>query len=264
MTVRKSVYLIPVLAALMILMAASLSAVLPRPATITLLFVPIIVTLAWVAWAVMDRIVEGHKQTEAFVALCAVLPLRSVLPSTGNWAASADCLHLLAGIILTEKPQLMVEASSGVSTIVAGYCLQKNGSGHLISLEHDAQYFEQSRRLVAAHQLTDVVTVVHAPLEPHTINGKEWLWYRLNDLLPDAPIDLLFVDGPPQNTQTLARYPAVPLLAGKLAPNAMVVLDDGKRRDERTAAELWAQECQLSKQYVTLSKGAYILSKRPA
>ena len=264
MTVKKSIYLIPLLAVLTVLVAAALSTVLPLPVTIILVFAPIIVTLAWVARVVMERILEGHKQTEAFVSLCAVLPLRNVLPSTGDWAASADCLHLLAGLILTKKPQVVVEASSGVSTLITGYCLQKNGSGHLISLEHDAKYVEQSLQLVAAHQLTDVVTVVHAPLERHTINGREWLWYRLDGSLPNEPIDLLFVDGPPQTTQKLARYPAVPLLAGKLAEDATVLLDDGKRADERSTAERWAQEWQLSKQYVALSKGAYILSKRPA
>jgi predicted O-methyltransferase YrrM len=159
---------------------------------------------------------------------------------------------------------MLVEASSGVSTLITGYCLQKNGSGHLFSLEHDARYFEQTQRLVAAHQLTDVVTVIHAPLEPHTIGGQEWPWYRLADLPAQGPIDLLFVDGPPQHGRALARYPALPLLADRLAPGAVVVLDDGKRRAERATAERWAQELQLEKQYVALSKGAYVLRKRPA
>lgn len=203
-----------------------------------------------------------RKQIEALQLLTAVLPLRSVIPSIGGWAASADCLHLIAGLALRQKPQLIVEASSGVSTLILGYCVQKNGAGKVISLEHDAEHVRRSRELVEAHGLSDVVQVVHAPLKAHTINGREWMWYTLDGVEFGGEIDFLFVDGPPKSTQALARYPALPLLAERLSAKAVVVLDDGQRRGERQTVARWKQEQHLYSRYYPLEKGAFVLSRQ--
>jgi hypothetical protein len=40
----------------------------------------------------------------------------------------------------------------------------------------------------------------------------------------------------------MARYPAMPLLAPRLAPVATVFLDDSIRQDERTTADRWQAE----------------------
>ena len=42
-------------------------------------------------------------------------------------AASPDFLKLVVETILTEKPILVVELGSGISTILAGKALEKNG-----------------------------------------------------------------------------------------------------------------------------------------
>ncbi len=75
------------------------------------------------------------------------------------------------------------------------------------------------------------------------MNGKTWNWYDLPDLdkLP-GKIDMLVVDGPPWKLQHLARYPALPVLFKYLSDNAVIILDDGNRPDEKEIVKLWKKE----------------------
>jgi hypothetical protein len=83
--------------------------------------------------------------------------------------------------------------------------------------------------------------VVDAPLTEVKIDGRTWRWYD-PAILPEGPFDLLLVDGPPASVGDEARYPAVPMLSGRLADDALVVLDDTRRPDERAIGERWAEE----------------------
>ena len=68
------------------------------------------------------------------------------------------------------------------------------------------------------------------------------------------------VDGPPEASGPLARYPAVPLLHPHFAKRARVILDDGARPDERVIAERWKNEHGASEcEYLDLEKGAWSL-----
>jgi len=73
------------------------------------------------------------------------------------------------------------------------------------------------------------------------VGDAAWPWYDL-DAVPEGPFDLLLVDGPPASVGPEARYPAVPLLLDRLAKDALVVLDDTRRPDERAIGERWAAE----------------------
>jgi hypothetical protein len=104
--------------------------------------------------------------------------------------------------------------------------------------------------------------VRHAPLVPQSIDGKKWQWYDLADIHFDRPIDLLFIDGPPERVQKLSRYPAVPLLFDQLSDEAIVVLDDGDRDEEEEIVRRWTQEYpSLKAEYHALEKGAFVLEK---
>jgi len=54
--------------------------------------------------------------------------------------------------------------------------------------------------------------------------------------------DLLIIDGPPNGTQHLARYPALPILFHLLSEDVAVLLDDAFRVDEREIVKLWQKE----------------------
>jgi len=179
------------------------------------------------------------SQVQSFYALEKILNLNQPLPPLRGWAGSPDFLLRVAREILERKPGVVMECSSGVSTIVTARCLQLNGSGHVFSLEHDLTYAQKTRELVAAYGLSSWATVLHAPLQTVT---TETPWYSEEVIPADLPpIDVLIVDGPPATTAPLARYPALPRLIGRMASNSIIIADDAARADETKMIERWKE-----------------------
>jgi predicted O-methyltransferase YrrM len=173
--------------------------------------------------------------------LSALLRLDRPLPPMRGWAASPDFLYTVARHALAARPGLVVECGSGSSTVVLARALALNGSGRVVSLESDAGFAEATRGLLRDFGLEDRATVVHAPLKPVAAGGVRQPWYAVEHL-PDGPIDLLIVDGPPMETAPLARYPAGPLLLPRMRPGGTVFVDDAHRPEEKAAVERWLNE----------------------
>jgi glycosyltransferase involved in cell wall biosynthesis len=147
-----------------------------------------------------------------------------------------------------KKAPVIVEAGSGLSTVILGYLLEKFfPQGILISLEHSYDFYEETLSEINLHRL-DKVNLLFAPLKYYFIDGEEWLWYdisKLDELLSGKRIDFLIVDGPPESTQEEARYPVVPLLKEKLASDFTLILDDANREGERKASLKWKRELEI-------------------
>jgi predicted O-methyltransferase YrrM len=182
------------------------------------------------------------RQLEALQGLYAELGLNASLPGTRDWAASPDFLLQLARHARMVKPALVVECSSGTSTLVLARCMQLNGAGRVLSLEHDPHYAEQTRQQLRHHGLQEWAQVLDAPLSLQALAGEQWPWYNISTLPAGLRIDLLVIDGPPQATRSCARYPAGPLLFPHLASGAAVFLDDAARADETAIVQRWQQE----------------------
>jgi len=214
----------------------------------------------------IDSEISGkYKQLEILTSIYSSLDIKVPLPETGEWAASPDLLKKIIETIFYKQPQLIVEASSGVSSIIAGYCVKNIGRGKVISLEHDILYVEKSRALIKKHQLEDFVSIIHAPLIKHKINNKEWIWYDISSLNKILPIDMVIVDGPPYYIQKLSRYPVIPLLYDKMSDNSILLLDDGVREEEKTMTEMWKKEFEhISIEYFNFEFGAFVLNKKVA
>lgn len=207
------------------------------------------------------RRLQDYAQMEAYVSLVTALQPAQPLPATRHWAASPDVLKKTAELVLQRAPRLVVEASCGTSTVIIALCLRKLGQGgRVISLEHDPVYAEKTRRALRQQGLEDIATVLQAPLKPYDLGGQRYHWYDLAGLEPQTPIDLLVVDGPP-GAQRKARYPAVPLLIDRLAPDAVVIVDDGARPDEREMVEDWRKAYGLQPHYLHFEKGAYVIGR---
>lgn len=200
------------------------------------------------------------RQMEALLAIYSAIQPAFPLPHTRGWAASPDLLKKIMETIFLEKPQLVVELGGGASSIIIAYCLKQIGAGRLVTLDHDHKYAELCRRQIAAHGLDDIATIILAPLKKRDINGQTWLWYDCDGMQIDKPIDLLVVDGPPVATQSMARYPALPLLLPKLSPSVTIIMDDGVRDDEKQVIERWKEEIEgLTCTYYNLEKGAFLI-----
>ena len=203
-----------------------------------------------------------YRQVEALLGLYAVLEPRRELPPLGGWPASPEMLLLLYGEIRARRPSLVVECGSGVSTVVMAYALEHAGTGSLVALEHDPTYAAATERLLSDHGLE--ADVRRAPLRSIDVAGSPYEWYDPS-ALPDGPISLLFVDGPPGNVGPRARYPAFPVLVDRLGPDAAVVVDDYDRGDEREAVAAWLTEHpEWEARRVEVDRGGVILERKGA
>ena len=170
-----------------------------------------------------------------------LIRLRRPLPQLNNWTSTEELLETVILLLKKNKPNLVVEAGSGVSSLVIGYVLKANKRGKIYSLEHNKSFYEQTKKLIREHRLAHYCKVLYTPLRPYQIDNQGWLYYDLS-CLSLKNIDLLFIDGPPGNTQSLARYPAMPLLIEKLNSHATVILDDYNRQDEQQIIKEWLAE----------------------
>jgi hypothetical protein len=163
---------------------------------------------------------------------------RAPMPPAGGWAMEPEGLAQLLSLVCAKRPELVVELGSGTSSIWLGYCLEQWG-GRLVSVDHLEQYGSATRANIAAHALDETVEVRISSLTDVCVDGERFSWYGPRSFAGLDRVGLLLVDGPPASTGPEARYPALPLLVGRLAPSARVVLDDLLREDEQRIAERW-------------------------
>jgi predicted O-methyltransferase YrrM len=163
--------------------------------------------------------------------------------STGAMTA-AGFAAVCAEVASRDRPSVL-ECGSGFSTLKLAELTHERG-GRLVSLEHDELWATRVRSNLAAAGLAQTTRVTLAPLQPHPLARDGLLWYAEHALrFVPRRIDLLLVDGPPafEPETELSRYPALPALAERLAPDAIVVLDDIDRRGELQVLEAWEREC---------------------
>jgi predicted O-methyltransferase YrrM len=146
-------------------------------------------------------------------------------------------------LVRRHRPKLIVELGSGSSTVLFAAALRANGTGRVISVEHDPLHARHTARLLEQAGLSERVELVLAPLVELELNNRRFQWYdlapRLRTLI--EKIDLVFVDGPPGKVQSLSRYPTLPVLLPHLSPRALVLVDDGAREDETRMVTMWAE-----------------------
>lgn len=209
-----------------------------------------------------NHISNSYQQVEALMNLSQRLPkdVLSGLPPLRGYAASPDFLRVLVEEVARIQPRVVLEASSGVSTYLLNHLIKDiPGEKTHFALEHDPYYANVTRGLLPANNYTQVID---APLKEYEIEGASWHWYSLDNLPDLNKIDMFVIDGPPFFLQSMARYPAVPLLLSKLKPGSVVVLDDAGRADEQRIIEAWASKFNMEKRYIYTEKGTAILTKK--
>jgi predicted O-methyltransferase YrrM len=205
---------------------------------------------------------DTYHQIEAFISLTSTLNFRHPLPPMREWAISPDFAIVLVGIIRECRPRRILELGGGVSTLVAAYCLEEFGRGSIVSLDHDFEFADAIRRNLMRHGLEAAATVLHAPLKAVVLGSERHLWYDCDVIPPGEPFDLVIVDGPPAGTQTLARYPALPLLMKRFSADAVILLDDADRCEEREIIWRWLREFPgFIREDVPTEKGATVLRR---
>jgi hypothetical protein len=212
--------------------------------------------------SINKKISEDYKQIESLFSIYSTLKITRPLPLMRNWAISPDFASILISIIFECKPKLILEASSGVSTLISSYCIKELGNGKVLALDHDQSFGKKTENNIFQHGLDGYASVVYAPLKTVDINNKKWLWYDTIALKGIDKIDVVIVDGPPSTIQKMARYPALPLLFHKLNDKSILIIDDTNRDDEKKIIEAWMNEFNcFSCEVIENEKGATILRK---
>jgi predicted O-methyltransferase YrrM len=214
----------------------------------------------------ISEVFENHfLQIEALLSIYNSLPNLKYMPATRGWAGSPDFLNKIVEIILKQKPRIVLEASSGVSTVLIGLALKMNNSGKALSFEHDTSYAEITRKNIEVNDIEDISIIMDCPLNDYLIDGEAWKWYDTKELTFTDKIDLLIIDGPPRATQNLARYPAIPLLHKYFSDNVIILLDDANRPDEIIIIEKWIEFLEKEgykiniERYINFEKGMVLL-----
>lgn len=172
-------------------------------------------------------------------------------------------LNILVAHLFRQRPKMVVELGSGLSTLMMGKCLKIIGSGQLLSLEQCQKVHSKHQELVNQLGLASFVEVAHAPLEDLVLNGNTYPWYALDPLLSVNTVDLVLVDGPLGVSQDNARYPAVPVLIDKLSAWGVIFMDDAARANEQGVIAAWQEEFkELRVDYLPQGRGIAVLRRR--
>ncbi|MER8758333.1 class I SAM-dependent methyltransferase [Mesorhizobium sp. M0976] len=189
-----------------------------------------------------NRFAQRSNDTRAAVELSRLnLPYlpwsdASLLPSA---------LQVVLNEIEINSRMTVVEFGSGVSTIYIAQILSGLG-GRIVSFESDLEWATFVHNRLAGLNLSEFVSVIHAPLRSCTLSKNGLQWYDqaiVTTAVQDLSVDCVVVDGPPayKAGYELARYPALPALQARLAQDYVVFLDDIHRLGEQEILRLWAE-----------------------
>jgi predicted O-methyltransferase YrrM len=212
---------------------------------------------------IFEKISISYRQIEALNNLFYSLKPRMPLPQMRGWAASPDFLCSIIKTIIESKPNYILETGCGVSTLVMAYTIENYSLNSKITcLEHDKQYADRINHLIGLHGLSGYVDIVYAPLANTKVDQKNYMWYDLSQKYIPNDIDMLVIDGPPADSNPIARYPAIPLLWGKIRNKCAIMLDDYEREGEKKVVEMWLNNFKLkiSEEY-NYDKGLVVIVK---
>lgn len=173
---------------------------------------------------------------------------RWLITGWGNEGWSADTAYLEAVCSwATHVRGPILECGSGLSTILLGII----APDRVTTLEHLPEWQERVQQTAAHYSIG--INVVTAPL----INHGEFDWYCLPESAAND-YELVICDGPPSATRG-GRYGLLPVVKRRLAQDAIILMDDVERPDERDIIERWEKQFSVSREEHRTASGAYAI-----
>ena len=202
---------------------------------------------------------DQTAETEALLQLYREFRPRATMPSSGRWAMDPTGLLETLFLIRTKQPKIVLEL--GAEHHRSGLHTRWRGTA-------DASFPWITRRTLPIapshldlHEISHVAEVRLAELRQLNLNEEEFQWYDL-DAFGTFMIDLLLIDGPPGLPET--AYPALNVLQSRLAPSAVVILDDADRAGEQTIVQRWITEVTgLRRDREIFNRQAVLTYRRP-
>jgi predicted O-methyltransferase YrrM len=210
----------------------------------------------------LEEVEADVAQMEPLLMLGSRLRPRRPLPPMRGYAIAPDFALMLTNLVADERPELVVETGSGVSTLVIAYALEKLGRGQVVALEHDAGYADKTRAEIERHGLSRYAKVVHAPLEPLEVSGEHHVWYARSALDGLKNVDLVVDDGPPKYLGKMLRYASLPMFIKRLSPRGLFVLDAIGEEEPKVIARWKANYPHMSFEQLATKKGNLVARVR--
>lgn len=182
-----------------------------------------------------------YDRLESLFSLYRDLRFDRALPALRHHAESPEFLREVVNELQQRKPDHVLELGGGVSTLVFARALQRNGKGHIVTVEHEPFYAQQLRKWLREYQLDKWVTVVEAELTDYSIDNKKYRWYTLNDI-PVRPFDVIVADGRMAKESRCGRYPTLPLLQNRLGQKSIVFVENVDDVNEREVLIRWSYD----------------------
>ncbi len=150
----------------------------------------------------------------------------------------------------------ILECGSGLSTILLSTVAGRRGVA-VWTLEHDPEWCERTA-LVLRPLGAEGVRLCLAPLRDY----GDFSWY-------DPPVgemperfSLVVCDGPPSETPG-GRYGLLPVMSRRLAPRALILVDDAARPADAAVLERWKREWGVAVELRTPAGGCHALVTCP-
>ena len=166
-----------------------------------------------------------------------------------DWSLTPEALELVLEQVAAGRDRI-VECGSGLSTVddrpAAARARRRRRCTRSSTTRAGSS---TTRRRIASRDSAASREVIDAPLEPGTRPPPSGCpWYAAARARAAAGVGSRPAAGrraagrSRSAASARSRYPALPLLAGRLAPGATVILDDAEREGERWVLERWERE----------------------
>lgn len=211
-----------------------------------------------------DTIASALQVKRLDQALAAIVPGKTptnaqLTALTGAWghdgySAVDVCLRTIANYSAeTQGP--ILECGSGLSTLMMAVLAGRRGVS-IYSLEHHPQYFQRVKLLLERLDVPNVKLIL-APLR----SFGDFDWYDVTTSSLPSDFRLVVCDGPPSDTKG-GRYGLMPVMFSHIATDAILLLDDVDRTDEKVILDRWTREYGLTSEDELIGKGTSIAVSR--
>ena len=133
------------------------------------------------------------------------------------------------------EPNIIVEFGSGASSIRLA---NQFTNSQVISLENNLWCWQNTRMLATQYLQSNNLDLLYRKLEFKLYGSSKLLSYEQTSCFKDLEVDCVLIDGPPFFT-IRGREACLYQIYQQLKIGGIVILDDFKRRDERTIVENW-------------------------
>jgi predicted O-methyltransferase YrrM len=170
--------------------------------------------------------------------------LFSEVDLSNDWAISPLTILYLWNTVNRNKPQVILELGSGLSSILFACFAQRTArAGYkppsIVSVDHDEQWLLKTKDRLGGLGLAQFANLTFAPLADMPIDDIRFHTYSKEPILEsmvNKSADFCLIDGPPM---AIGRTPCLPLVAPFLQHDACVMLDDFYRPGEQEAVRFW-------------------------